>query len=213
MTDYTQLASTLMRSRQTILPKRLVAPGPDASQLADLLGAAASAPDHGQITPWRFVVVSAEARALLADQFAMALLERDDHALTVQVEQAREKAFRSPLLVLVVVDGVRGDPTVDLYERILSAGCAVQNILLMATAQGFGSALTSGKALKSIGLRNLFDLQAHDHALCFISVGTVHARKAPRILPSPAQYVAELTAKRGVVNGFPLDSSDFSNLP
>jgi nitroreductase len=113
----------------------------------------------------------------------------------------------------VVVDGVRGDPTVDLYERILSAGCAVQNILLMATAQGFGSALTSGKALKSIGLRNLFDLQAHDHALCFISVGTVHARKAPRILPSPAQYVAELTANSGLVNGLPLDSSDFSNLP
>jgi len=197
-----------MQSRQTILPKRLVAPGPDASQLTDLLGAAASAPDHGQITPWRFVIVPQEARALLAEQFAQALLERDQQALNVQVEQAREKAFRSPLLVLVVVEGERGDPKVHLHERILSAGCAVQNILLMATAQGFGSALTSGKALKSPGLRRLFCLRAHELAMCFISVGTVHVRKAPRIRPNPNEYVALLTTSGDVVNGFPVVNSD-----
>lgn len=208
-TDYVQLAAALMQSRQTILPKRLVAPGPSTSQLADLFGVAASAPDHGQITPWRFVVVSQGARELLAEQFSQALLERDCQALISQVEQAREKAFRSPLLVLVVVDGKRGDPKVDLHERILSAGCAVQNILLMATAQGFGSALTSGKALKFHGLRQLFTLQTYEHALCFISVGTVHTRKVPRIRPDPANYVAQLTTTRGVVNGFPFDNSDF----
>lgn len=105
--------------------------------------------------------------------FAQALLERDPGATPEQCGQAREKAFRAPVLMLVVVDGERGDPEIDLAERLLSAGCAVQNMLLMATAQGYGSALTSGKALKAASLRALFRLSACEQALCFISIGTV----------------------------------------
>ncbi|HAU57338.1 MAG TPA: nitroreductase [Comamonadaceae bacterium] len=186
------MAAQLMQARQTILPKRLAAPGPDAQQLQAIVAAAAHAPDHGQLLPWRFVRVPQAQRARLAKVFAAALLERDAAALPEQVEQAREKAHRSPELLLVVVDGQRGDPAVDLNERILSAGCAVQNLLLMATALGFGSALTSGKALKSDGLRALFGLQGGEHALCFISLGTVLSRKAGRSRPVPADYLTSL---------------------
>lgn len=207
MPDLPNLVATLMQSRQTILPKRLVEPGPNADQLRAILGAAASAPDHGQLLPWRFIVVPAEARGLLAEQFAHALLARDSAALPDQQEQAREKAFRSPLLMLAVVDGACGDPQIDLHERILSAGCAIQNMLLMATTQGFGSALTSGKALKFEGLRQLFALQASDHALCFLSFGSVQSRKPQRARPVPADYVAHLTVHAGVLSGLPLSDS------
>jgi nitroreductase len=81
---------------------------------------------------------------------------------------------------------------VDLNERILSAGCAVQNMLLMATALGFGSALTSGKALKSDTLRACFGLGASEQALCFVSVGTVLSRKPARARPAVADYVSTL---------------------
>jgi nitroreductase len=187
------LAAALMQSRQTILPKRLLAPGPDAEQLQQILGAAASAPDHGQLLPWRFVVVPNAARARLAQVFADALVERDAAATSAQVAQAQEKAYRSPLLMLVVVDARRGNPDIDLFERIVSAGCAIQNVLLMATALGFGSALTSGKALKAHGLRDLFALTPGDHALCFISVGTVLAARPTRLRPSTGDYVHTLS--------------------
>lgn len=186
------LVAALMQARQTILPKRLGAPGPDAQQLDAILAAAAHAPDHGQILPWRFVLVPPAQRARLADAFAAALLERDAAALPEQLEQAREKAHRSPVLLLVVVDAQCGDTAVGLPERILSAGCAVQNLLLMATALGFGSALTSGKALQSQALRALFALQAGEQALCFVSLGSVVARKAPRARPVPADYFTSL---------------------
>jgi nitroreductase len=204
MTEAAELLSTLLPSRQTILPKRLGAPGPDAAQLLQILGAAASAPDHGQLLPWRLVLVPEDVRALLAAQFAAALLERDATALPQQVEQAREKAFRSPCLLLLVVDGARGDPEIDLAERLLSAGCAVQNLLLMATALGFGSALTSGKALKASGLRRLFALSDADHALCFVSLGTAHSRKPARLRPTPADYASHLTPEQGVLPGLGL---------
>lgn len=195
------LAAELMRSRQTILPKRLMEPGPDASALHLILGAAASAPDHGQILPWRFVLVPVDARVRLADVFGAALLERDADATPDQVAQAQEKAHRAPLLMLVVVDGQRGDPDVDLHERIVSAGCAVQNMLLMATALGYGSALTSGKALKSARLRILFNLTEGEHALCFVSMGTVQSRKNGRLRPATADYVGTLAPLANAQDG------------
>ena len=199
--DLATLAAALMQSRQTILPKRLAVPGPTADQLGLILGAAASAPDHGQLLPWRFVLVPQQARTRLADVFAGALLERDAAATPTQVAQAQDKAHRSPLLLLVVVDGERGDPEIDLFERIVSTGCAVQNMLLMATALGFGSALTSGKALKSPGLHQLFGLADGEHALCFVSIGTVQSRKGERLRPVPSDYVYTLTSDETVLAG------------
>ncbi len=191
-TEQVQWAATLMQVRQTMLPKRLQAPGPNETQLQILLGAAASAPDHRQLLPWRFVLVPTTARERLAQVFAQALLERDANALPEQVAQAREKAHRAPLLLLLVVDEAKGDPEVGLNERTLSAGCAVQNMLLMATAMGFGSALTSGKALTSTSFRQLFGLTSSELALCFISVGTANSSKPSRIRPEPADYVSVL---------------------
>lgn len=184
----------LMQSRRTILPKRLVAPGPDTAQLQQIFAAAAAAPDHGQVRPWRFVMVPQEARAALAQAFGAALLERDPLAAPKQVLQAQEKAHRAPCLMLVVVNANCGDPVIDLYERIVSTGCAVQNMLLVATALGYGSALTSGKALKSTVLCALFGLLDGEHALCFISIGTIASRKqSPRQRPVPDDYVSTLT--------------------
>ena len=199
--ELTVMAAALMQTRQTILPKRLMAPGPEPEQLALILGAAANAPDHGQLLPWRFVLVPQAARERLAEVFGAALLERDGAATPEQLAQARDKAQRSPLLMLVIVDGLRGDPDIDLFERIVSAGCAVQNMLLMATALGFGSALTSGKALKYDGLRALFGLSEGEHALCFVNIGTVQSRKRERLRPVPADYVSSLPAEGAVTGG------------
>lgn len=200
--DVAAMAAALIQSRQTILPKRLGAPGPSAAQLLQILGAAAHAPDHGQLLPWRFVLVPEATRQPLADVFAQALQERDPAATPGQMEQAREKAYRSPVLMLAVVDALRGDAEIDLAERTVSAGCAVQNMLLMATALGYGSSLTSGKALKAGCLRALFALAASEQALCFISIGTVHARKSVRVRPAAQAYVSTLDVDLGVVPGF-----------
>jgi nitroreductase len=186
--DWPSMASELIQARQTVLPKRLMAPAPDAQQQQAILNAAAAAPDHGQLLPWRFIEVPAAQRDTLAEVFARALRERDGSATEEQLEQAREKAHRSPWLLLLVVDAAGGDAEVDVLERTLSAGCAVQNAMLMATALGFGSALTSGKALKSGALRTRFDLHAGEQAICFLSIGTVQSRRKPRARPAVAQF-------------------------
>jgi nitroreductase len=187
-----QWAAQLIQHRQTILPKRLVDPGPDVSQLELIFGAAAAAPDHGELVPWRFVVIPMPVRRALADVFAASLLERDPAATGEQVAQAREKAFRGPVLMLAIVDLGAPDGEVPPAERLISAGCAIQNMLLMATSLGFGSALTSGKALQSQGLRELFSLRAGEQAVCFVSIGTPLGRKPRRLRPEPSRYIGFL---------------------
>ncbi len=189
-TDWPQVVGELIQARQTILPRRLVAPGPDQEQFHAMLEAASAAPDHGQLLPWRFVLVPEAQRAALAEVFAQALTERDALATDEQREQAREKAFRAPRLLLLVVDAACGDSEVDLSERLLSAGAAVQNVMLVATALGFGSALTSGKALKSDTLRRALALREPEQAVCFLSIGTVASRQPVPPRPAVADYLS-----------------------
>jgi nitroreductase len=185
-------ALTLIHSRQHTSPKRLGDPGPDPAQIEKILSAAGAAPDHGLLTPWRLIIIPPERRHLLAETFAEALAERDGEATEVQKQEAKAKAFRGPFLVLVVV---RLDPELGAthpQERIVSAGCAIQNMLLTAHAMGFGAGLSSGRALYSQRMKVLFGLSAHEQPLCFMTLGTVQRRKSARPRPVMADYTSTL---------------------
>jgi nitroreductase len=189
-TDLVDFTDTLIRSRCYVSPKRLTGPAPSRDQLSRIFEAAAAAPDHGQLTPWRFVVVLEEHRPALAAMFERALLDRDAAASADQVAAARDKAFRSPVLLLCVVDLGPRDPDIPGAERIVSLGCALQNMMLMAQAMGFGSGLTAGRAMRSQALRQGFGLAATEEAVCFLSLGTVSTARATRLRPDPSAFVS-----------------------
>ena len=183
---------TLIQSRQNISPKNLTAPGPSAAQLEQLFEAAAAAPDHGMLHPWRFVIIPREQRGQLAEMFAQALIGRDPQATPEQVERAREKAHRAPLLILVVARLGPAEPDIPALERMVSLGCAIQNMLLSAHAMSFGTGLTGGQAMDSAPMRALFALGQGEQAVCFINIGTVTRRKPPCIRPRPSEFVSTL---------------------
>lgn len=188
-------ASALIETRQNVSPRRLVEPGPSPQQFEALMALAAAAPDHGLLTPWRFIVVPAAERHRLAEVFALALVDRDPGATLEQIESAREKAYRAPLLMVAVAClGVR-EPDIPRLERMISMGAAVQNLLLGAHALGFGAGLTSGQAMKSPRMRALCGLAEGEYAVCCVNIGTVKQRKkAVRLRPSAAALVSELGA-------------------
>lgn len=185
-------ARELIHARQTVLPKRLIDPGPDPEQMHQILLSASAAPDHGKLIPWRFVLIPAPARHRLAKVFEDALLSRDPDATQEQLTQAAEKAYRAPTLIMAIAKTEAGETGIDSYERMVSIGCAIQNMLLSATAMGFGSALTSGKALRSDQLSALFSLAEGEVAVCFLSIGTVSKSKPARIRPEVTDYLTTL---------------------
>jgi len=191
--DTAEFVGELLARRQQVSPKRLGEPGPTPEQIAMLWRAAAQAPDHGLILPWRFVQVSAQARGRLGETFVQALIERDPQATSAQCDDARAKAARAPFLALAIARlGDDGHAQIPASERLVSLGCALQNMLLMAQAQGFGAGLVSGQAMDSAALRATFALAPNEKAICFIAIGTVTRAKPSRERPGPESFVSTL---------------------
>src|SRR3954468_19214011 len=77
-------------------------PAPDEQALERAFAAAAAAPDHKRLRPWRFIVVRPEDRAAFGELLVRSLLNRDPTAEPVLIERERAKALRSPLIVIAV---------------------------------------------------------------------------------------------------------------
>lgn len=187
-----EMTAALIGSRQSYLPKRLFQPGPSLEQLEIIFSMAATAPDHNLTRPWRFVICPLECRGLLADAFAKSLLERDPGATEQQVQDAMVKAHRAPLVMLAIVNARGTDSEVLPSERIISAGCAMQNVFLMAHSMGFGASPTSGKSMYMKPVRDLFGLQDYEDPLCFINIGTPDRSTPPKPRMIPSEFVSTL---------------------
>jgi nitroreductase len=185
-------ALALITSRQNISPKHLVEPGPTPAALQCIFEAAAAAPDHGVLKPWRFVIIPEDKREKLAEVFALALIDRDPGATLAQIEDARQKAYRAPLLMLVVAQLGACEPFIPPLERMISVGAAVQNMLLAAHAMSLGAGLTSGRAMQSVRMRQLFQLVDGEEAVCFVNLGSAAKRKPLRVKPQQDSFVRTL---------------------
>ena len=66
-----------LETRRSGKPRELTGPGPSADELARLLRIAARTPDHGTLTPWRFVTVDAGQRDAFEVLLQRALVEAE----------------------------------------------------------------------------------------------------------------------------------------
>lgn len=126
----------MIAERRTSLLVDADLPLPD--DLVDhLIAAATWAPNHKRTWPWRFTVVSGDARARFGKELATA---GEDAGLDpAKADKVRSKYLRSPTLVLVWVAHREGDDAVRVREDRDATAAAVQNLLLSATAAGLAS--------------------------------------------------------------------------
>jgi len=168
-------------TRHSVAPAFLAEPAPEGEQLERILAAGASAPDHGRLRPWRFIVIRGEARHRLGNTFADALLKRQPDAPQAALEQERTRPLRAPLLIAVAARLDPEHPKIPEIEQILSTGAAVQNILLAAHAQGFGAKWLTGPNAYDEHVRAALGLAASDRLVGFVHLGTVEG--APPAVP------------------------------
>src|SRR5690606_36872081 len=91
----------IVHSRRSIGPKRLAAPGPTPDQLAEIMAAGLTAPDHCLLRPWRFVRIPDAKRSSLADLFAEEKRQTHPGATDAEIEAERARAFNAPVLIAV----------------------------------------------------------------------------------------------------------------
>ncbi|MBI1407517.1 MAG: nitroreductase [Caulobacter sp.] len=159
----------------------LTAPGPDAAQLNDLLRLAARVPDHGKLTPWRFVILGGEAKtAFVVGLEAIAAASSDPVKLTAKL--AKVKA--PPLGVAVISSPVEGD--IPAWEQLLSAGAVCTNLLHAATAMGFGANWITDWYAYDPDATALLGLADGEKVAGFVFIGTAAEPPAERVRPDVA---------------------------
>jgi nitroreductase len=153
--------------------KSLTAPGPTVEQLARLLEAAARAPDHGRLKPWRFIAVNGAERDSFANAVAHARRDQIPDYTDEQMELERIKIRRSPYILVAGCVVRRDIPKVPEIEQVIAAGAAVENLLLAAVDLGIGAMWKTGPAAYSARVKTAVGLAADDHIVAIIHLGAV----------------------------------------
>jgi nitroreductase len=133
----------LLETRRSAKPRELVEPGPTAAEMERILTIAARTPDHGKLSPWRFVTVAGDQRDALATLFREALANEDPDAPAAKHEKADEFAHYAGQLVVLVSAPVE-DHKIPVWEQQLSCGAAGMNLLTAAHALGYVAGWVTG---------------------------------------------------------------------
>jgi nitroreductase len=151
---------------------KLTQPGPTPAQLADILEAAARAPDHGRLKPWKFIVVEAGLRDRFATAAAAAKRVRIPTMSEEQFAAERDKVARSPTIVVVACVVRREQTKIPEIEQVVAAAAAAQNLFLAAHDLGLGVMWKTGAAAYDPAVKAELGLKADDHIVGIMHLGT-----------------------------------------
>ncbi len=151
---------------------RLTVPGPSAEHLERMLQAAARAPDHGRLRPWRFSVLDADARERFAEAAASAKRTAMPGLDAEQFAAERAKQLRAPTLVVAGCAVRRDNPKIPEIEQVLAVAAATQNFILAAHALGYGVMWKTGVAAYDPGVKAVAGLRPEDHIVAILHLGT-----------------------------------------
>ena len=155
---------------------RIAGPPPSAAEIDTLLTVASRVPDHGKLTPWRFIVFEGEARRAAGAAIVAAFNAKYPDAKPEQVEAERGRLTRAPLVIAVVS---RAAPHVKIpeWEQVLSAGAAAMNLVLAAHALGYGASWITEWYAYDRGVLDALGLEPHERIAGFVHIGRPPGRR------------------------------------
>lgn len=162
-------------TRRTVPPFKMGPPGPDEAALQRILAAAAAAPDHGMLRPWRFLVVRGAGRERLGQLFAEFVRRVSPNASAEEVEKQRTAPTRAPLIVVVAARLQPAHPKIPEIEQVAAVAAAAQNMLLAAHALGFAAKWATGKQAYDATVKAGLGLGADDRIIGFLYLGSYTA--------------------------------------
>ncbi len=156
---------------------------PDAvprAVIEKLLSAAAQAPNHYKVRPWRFVVISGSGLNKLGDVFAASFADRQTDAPAEAAEKTRALPLRAPLVIVVGVDKP-AEPRVSEIENIVAASAACQNLLLAAEAEGLAVKWRTGEWAEDVKVKEFLGFAPDQHVIAYMYIG--YPESAPAEFP------------------------------
>ncbi|WP_193335448.1 nitroreductase family protein [Devosia beringensis] len=180
---------TIPALRDYLLTRRSVGiaflqePGPDRSELEQILTIATRVPDHGKIAPWRLVLIAgddrAQAGAALADIAARNRPGLDEASLEIE----RRRFLPAPLTI-GVISSPKPHPKVPEFEQLLSAANVAFNLQHAAFALGFAASWVTQWYAFDPAASAMLGAKAGERFVGFVNIGTPSTAVEDR--PRPA---------------------------
>jgi nitroreductase len=183
---------SLLETRRSGRPRDLIAPGPSAEELGQILAAAMRTPDHGKLHPWRFVHVRQDQRDALAALLDRAYRLANPAPGRLELEANERFARQAPELIVALSSPSPGHK-IPVWEQELSCGAACMNLLLATHAMGYAAGWVTGWAAYSPTVLEAFG-QAPERIAGFIFLGTPGAELEERLRPEREEVVSEWTS-------------------
>jgi nitroreductase len=174
-----------LKTRKSASAKAMTGPGPDASQLHDMLSIAVRVPDHGKLNPWRFVVFEGEARAGVGALFAKRFAELHPDYPADSVEFQKGLFARAPIVVAVVSTAVE-HMKIPVWEQLMSSAAVCFNLVLAAQAHGFDAQWQSDWVAYDDGAKAAMGLAPQEKIAGLIYIGTSSVPLEDRPRPDAA---------------------------
>ncbi len=175
-------AIDLLKTRRSVKPIELHGPGPTPAELSTLLTIASRVPDHGKLTPWRFIVFEGEARLKAGESIAAVFRNRRPDATAEQIEFERNRLARAPL-VIAVVSRAAPHGKIPEWEQVLSAGAAATSLVFAAHAIGFAASWLTEWYAYDRQVLDALGLKAEEKIAGFVHIG--RPAKPPEDRPRP----------------------------
>lgn len=164
----------------------LRAPAPTDAELKDILTLAARSPDHGKLSPWRFIVFQGEAKAaFVADLEAIAAAREDGPKALAKLGKIRVP----PLTVAVISRMVVGE--IPEWEQRLSAGAVCTILTIAAQAMGYGANWITDWYAYDAAVDMLLKLAPGEKVAGYIHIGTVAEDPQERVRPDLAAITTD----------------------
>lgn len=163
-------ALQLLKTRRSVKPMELTGPAPTDAEIDTLLTIASRVPDHGKLTPWRFIVFTGDARAAASKVIADVFVKNRPDATPDQIEFERQRLTRAPLVV-AVVSRAATHVKIPMWEQELSAGASAMSLVFAAHTMGYAASwLTEWYAYDRAVLDGL-GLAAGERIAGFVHIG------------------------------------------
>jgi nitroreductase len=181
----------LLQSRRSARPRDLIAPGPDAAELREILSLAMRVPDHGKLHPWRFVHVPQDERTAFAGLLDRAYRADNPAPGRLELEANERFAHQAPELIVALSSPTEGHK-IPLWEQELSCGAACFNLELAALAKGYAVGWVTGWAAYSPIVLAAFGAPP-ERIAGFVFLGTSGAELEERMRPEFEEVVSTWT--------------------
>jgi nitroreductase len=164
-------AIELLKLRRSVKPREMSEPGPSPAELETILTIGARVPDHGKLTPWRFIVFEGDARVRAGEVIAKVFARKNPQATAADIAVEKHRLTDAPL-VIGVVSFTKPHPKVPPWEQELSAGASAMNMVTAATALGYGACWLTGWFAFDRDVLDGLGLKADEKLAGFIHIGT-----------------------------------------